>query len=550
MKKIRLFLGVIAIIALTGCLFLACDSSSDGGGGGTPPGGSDPAINGWNGGKSSGGGGGSRLPTGGSNPNKLPGQVVEWQQPPVFGTGADATHINITTAGVAILSEGATGQVPEYIIGPGPNAPSGEWSTTPPSGSVPVPGSGAYYVFARAKENEIYNFGTPLKSPKFGGTSDVPASYAEAAAIVIPILTALADKVDDAVPGTGITEFPDADIWDDIAEAVHGLALLYAFANDPDDGTEEQVDACNTARDALIEAIEAVIAVTDLRDVVENLGFDLCSYPMFIGGSVDGGVDDGTGGKIWGLPPGAPVATQLFTIGTPATAQAVGDAITLPNGWVIDEISTNLGSTYIVDIEYPVGDGVATYRIYIIAMAQYVVDWSSFDPINAGDLDYYTVKVKAPGNSDNDPGQQFYREDTHGGNPLERRIYGDNKSRNTGDVATNNLYFTMEPPNNFVLVDRDSNDPLAGPEYGNPFIGVTTITAEGTDFTITSFKIGNALKISTFVPANKIDTDIGTWLSNNPSDGDWCVDDDTAVTIIYIYNAQPTTYEIEVEVSP
>jgi len=57
MKKITLFLGVIAIVALTGFLVMACNS--DGGGGGAD---GDSTINGWQGGKKPAGGGGSSGP--------------------------------------------------------------------------------------------------------------------------------------------------------------------------------------------------------------------------------------------------------------------------------------------------------------------------------------------------------------------------------------------------------------------------------------------------------------------------------------------------------
>jgi hypothetical protein len=72
MKRIKLILAVIALIALAGSLWMACDSGSGLGGGA-----GDDTISGWNGGKRPSGGGGLNQPgwnepsspTGGSVPS-------------------------------------------------------------------------------------------------------------------------------------------------------------------------------------------------------------------------------------------------------------------------------------------------------------------------------------------------------------------------------------------------------------------------------------------------------------------------------------------------
>jgi len=73
MKRFRIFLAVIAMVALAGSLILACNSDSgSGGGGGGSDGGS--TINGWQGGKKTGGGGGGNPfgPPPGSTPDQTP----------------------------------------------------------------------------------------------------------------------------------------------------------------------------------------------------------------------------------------------------------------------------------------------------------------------------------------------------------------------------------------------------------------------------------------------------------------------------------------------
>jgi len=93
MKKINLFLGVIALIALAGCLMFAC---SDGSGSGSD---SDSFINGWEGqgGKSSGGGGGGP-PAG--EPTEISSVVITGVAVPTAGSVAAKTA-QTTTAGIS-----------------------------------------------------------------------------------------------------------------------------------------------------------------------------------------------------------------------------------------------------------------------------------------------------------------------------------------------------------------------------------------------------------------------------------------------------------------
>ena len=101
MKKVRILLGVIAIIALTGCLMIACSSDSDSGGGDGASGSS--AVNGYQGGKKGSGGGG-----GGSTPS------IEGPSTIFFGA-ANADDFQTPTYYGHYLSE-----APYISVNPGP----------------------------------------------------------------------------------------------------------------------------------------------------------------------------------------------------------------------------------------------------------------------------------------------------------------------------------------------------------------------------------------------------------------------------------------------
>jgi len=100
MKRIKLILAVIAIVALAGSLVLACNSDSGSSG---PGGDGDSPVNGWNGGKKVGGGGGG----GGGHYNPINPSVPPPPPPP---PGAQATlKIDNVTSFTTIL-------VPDYFV--------------------------------------------------------------------------------------------------------------------------------------------------------------------------------------------------------------------------------------------------------------------------------------------------------------------------------------------------------------------------------------------------------------------------------------------------
>jgi len=555
MKKIRLFLGVIAIIALTGSLWMACDSSSDGGGGGTPPGGSDPAINGWNGGKSSGGGGGgSRLPTGSGerpDPNKENGSDVEWNPEYEFGVSTANNKINITVAGVAVLSDGTTGQAVEYAIGR--TAPTGAsaWSTTPPTTGLQdvTEGEGKYYVWARSKVSPTHNAGTTLRSTEGGMTlGDYEGAGNALETAFDDVLSAIDDAFGEDWDGS-ITAFPEEAALASIYEAINdSISKLATFKDFTDFEDEEQAAAYEEARDAIILVLESVIAATDFRTAITAPGstwpseFPLASYGISIGAAIPGllGMEDDAQGTIWSTAdPEMEPNTQLYTIGTPATKAEI--VIPLPTGWRYEEENVEkFGSTYKITISYTVGDNFATYILYIMAVAQYEVDWEDADETAGTVVVYYPAEAEGGGH-------QTYKKDTHGG-AGSKQPGDDNISKSTGNIATGELYVDEA-----TLLNPDSNsDPESltdGSEAGNPYSGITFIVADDSKYKITGFQInGIAGTIDASVELGTGATALQDWLSDPTAvDGSFKIDAASDTAIIYIKNAQAVTYTIKVE---
>jgi len=131
MKKIRFLIGVIAIIALTGSLWMACDSSSDGGGGGGGGDGGDPAISGWNGGKAGGGGGGGRTPPSGAPPTATfsVGRTTVVLVPE-YVTVAEVTYTGTNLAAAPTFAIAQTGTYVTVTAGATNSATSGKFTIT------------------------------------------------------------------------------------------------------------------------------------------------------------------------------------------------------------------------------------------------------------------------------------------------------------------------------------------------------------------------------------------------------------------------------------